>query len=262
MSITLRVIALLLASTVAPRAFGAVVEIELFNFRFVPNDVTIQAGDTVRWINRMGVHDVRADDGSFAFGPPGSGWTFERTFNSAGVVRVYCSVHSAPGLDINTSMNGRITVQPAAPTFAINQGIAGAWFNPATNGQGFLIDIEPASRFIFIAWFTYERQAQNKVGAPEHRWLTAQGNYTGAAANGILIFRTSGGIFNNPQATTTTPVGTMNVSFTDCSTGSITFNLTSDSLTGTIPIQRVIPGTQALCQMLSGASPAEAQAAP
>jgi plastocyanin len=252
MSITLRVIALLLASTVAPRAFGAVVVVELFDFRFVPNDITIQVGDTVRWVNQMGNHNVIADNGSFSRPTGSAPWTFERTFSTPGEIFYHCSVHSGPGVPLSQNlMNGRIFVQAGAPTFAINQGIAGAWFNPATNGQGFLIDIEPASRFIFIAWFTYERQAQNKVGAPEHRWLTAQGNYTGAAANGIQIFRTSGGIFNNSTATTTTPVGTMNVSFTDCSTGSITFNLTSDSLTGTIPIQRVIPGTQTLCQMLA-----------
>ena len=101
------VLLLLGAATPTP---AAVVEVRLQNLRFVPNDVTIRPGDTVRWTNQEGVHDVRADDGSFSRPAQNAPWTFERTFTQAGEVFVFCSVHSAPGLDINSNMNARINV--------------------------------------------------------------------------------------------------------------------------------------------------------
>ncbi|MGH8473590.1 MAG: CSLREA domain-containing protein, partial [Gammaproteobacteria bacterium] len=101
------VLLLLGAGTPTP---AAVVEVRLEDFRFVPNDVTIQRGDTVRWSNQMGFHDVRADDGSFSRLPANEPWTFERTFTQAGEVFVHCTVHSVPGRDIDSFMNGRINV--------------------------------------------------------------------------------------------------------------------------------------------------------
>jgi plastocyanin len=78
---------------------------------FSPNDLTIQVGDTVHWSSAGGTHDVKADDGSFSSGNPSSSINFSRTFNSVGEILYYCSVHSSPGQNINTFMNGRITVQ-------------------------------------------------------------------------------------------------------------------------------------------------------
>jgi len=79
--------------------------------RFSPNDLTIQVGDTVHWSSAGGTHDVVADDDSFSSGSPSTNINFSRTFNSVGEILYYCSVHSAPGRNINSNMNGRITVQ-------------------------------------------------------------------------------------------------------------------------------------------------------
>jgi len=80
--------------------------------KFTPNDLTIQVGDTVHWTRSAGTHDVVSDNGSFAPSPTNSSWTsIDRDFGSAGVFLYHCSVHSSPGQNINTSMNGRITVQ-------------------------------------------------------------------------------------------------------------------------------------------------------
>ena len=159
-----------------------------------------------------------------------------------------------------------LTLTPAAaseqPTevskggaFSINQGISGAWFNPATSGQGVLFDIDPANTFLFGAIFTYEVSDARKLGAPEHRWLTLQGNYQGNQAQ-IPIFVTSGGIFDQPVATSTVPIGNATVTFDSCTSGTIAYALTDPPLTGTIPIVRVIPGTEVLCQqLLSTAGP-------
>jgi plastocyanin len=231
-----------------------VFDMRLVNFRFEPNDITIRPGDTVRFINQQGFHDVRADDGSFARGAADAPWTFQRTFPNAGEVLVHCSVHSGPGGNINFSMNARIMVEAAAPTFAINQGIAGAWFEPATSGQGMLIDVEPVNRIMFVAWFTYVPPGTTapKVGGGDSRWLVAQGNYTGANAP-LTLFRVDGGRFDTPPtaAQTTTTAGTLTLDFTDCSNATANYVITEGNRTGSIPLQRVIPGTDALCRTLA-----------
>ena len=136
-------------------------------------------------------------------------------------------------------------------SFSINQGVAGAWFNPATDGQGFLIDVDPVSQFMFVAWFTYET-ASAKVGAPEHRWLIASGNYSENRAE-LVLFATSGGLFDDPQTVSTSTIGTMKVDFVDCGNGLVEYDLPGDNLQGQIPIARAIPGSEDLCQILGAA---------
>jgi len=94
-------------------------EVTVRNFRFDPNDLSIQPGDTVRWSNVEGFHDVTEDNFAWA-SETGIGWVFERTFESTGEIFYHCTVHSGPGQPIQTSMNGRITVKSPVeiPSFA------------------------------------------------------------------------------------------------------------------------------------------------
>ena len=57
---------------------------------FTPKDLTITQGDTVTWTNTDGMHNVRFDDGSFDMPPDpvNRRWTVQRTFNTAGYVRL------------------------------------------------------------------------------------------------------------------------------------------------------------------------------
>ena len=221
---------------------------------FQPNDIEIEVGDTIKFQNLGGFHDVRADDGSFSREPSNANWRFRHTFDRVGEFPVHCSIHSSPGRPIATSMNAHITVVPASgPSFAINQGIAGAWFNEQTPGQGILFDVRPSDQLIFGAIFTYESAVAAKLGAPEHRWLTVQGNYSGDTAE-LPIFLTAGGVFNDPTPTTTAPVGTATIRFQSCSAGTLDFVLTEQGLSGSIPLSRVIPGTESLCETLDAAA--------
>jgi len=234
-------------------------EVSITNNKFTPNNLEIKVGDSVRWTNNQGFHDVRADNNSFTSGPPSSAqFVFERTFDSVEEIFYYCTVHSAPGRNINAFMNGRINVTsndpiepPAEPEFIINQGISGAWFFPETSGSGLLLDIRPSDQFIFVAWFTYNEESFEKIGVAENRWFTASGNYENGIANEIPMFQTSGGIFDNPKEVSSIQVGTMTLDFSDCNTAIVTYNFTDPVLSGEFPIQRVIPGTQQLCEDLS-----------
>ena len=244
---------------------AATIDVDVANFRFAPNDITINVGDTVRWTNSGGLHNVAADGGLFASPQSATLWTFTHSFTFAGDFPYHCMVHSSVGQDPATNMNGIVRVREAPPPFAINQGIGGSWLNPATSGQGFLIDLLPASNFMFVAWFTFEKAQppamafEPKVGALDHRWMTASGNFTpGGSSAPLTLYVTTGGLFDNPQTVNTTAVGTMTLDFTDCSHGTITYSIPGESLSGTIPISRQTTGMAAYCRSLA---PATASAA-
>ena len=114
--------------------------IQVQNNYFSPADLTIQVGDTVRWINGIdggGIHNVIADDSSFTSGPPAFPWIYDHVFTSEGIFPYYCSVHGGPG---GVGMSGVITVE--SPTnvkdnvlspdiFELNQNYPNP-FNPST----------------------------------------------------------------------------------------------------------------------------------
>lgn len=102
-------------------AAAATHDVSVVNTRFIPNDLSIQVGDTVRWTNEEGFHDVTEDNLAWA-SETGSGWQFEWTFDAEGIVLYYCTVHSGPGQPIETSMNGRITVNAIAGPLIFQDG--------------------------------------------------------------------------------------------------------------------------------------------
>jgi formylglycine-generating enzyme required for sulfatase activity len=139
----------------------------------------------------------------------------------------------------------------------INAGLNDAWYNPATNGQGFLITVFPDIQQMFVAWFTYdvERPPEDvtaMLGEPGHRWLTAQGPYEGDTAN-LTIFVTEGGVFDSAEPATSTDMdgdGIMTLEFADCSEGLVSYEITSLGISGEIPIQRIAPDNISLCESL------------
>jgi endonuclease I len=132
-------------------------------------------------------------------------------------------------------------------------GMTDAWFNPATNGQGFLIVVFPALKQLFLAWFTYdvERPPDGTpavLGEPGHRWLTAQGPYSGDTAM-LKVYVSSGGVFDSAAPAVGPPVqdGTMQVRFSGCNAGVISYDIPSVGLAGEVPIQRIVLDNVALC---------------
>jgi len=144
------------------------------------------------------------------------------------------------------------------PKFTINAGLNDAWYNPATNGQGFLISVFPDRREMFVAWFTYDTERPPEdvtalLGEPGHRWLTAQGPYDGDTAN-LTIFVTEGGVFDSVVPAASTDLagdGTMTIEFADCTEGLVNYEITSLGISGEIPIQRIAPDNVALCETLA-----------
>ena len=232
-------------------------DITITSNKFTPNDLTISVGDTVRWTNDSGFHNVIEDNNAFTSGTPSSSnFVFSQTFNTVEEVLYHCGVHSQPGQDISNNMNGRITVKGEdEQTFVINQGISGAWFFPDTSGSGILFDIRPSDKLIFAAWFTYDVEESEKsvasIGSVDNRWFTALGNYTDGSATEIDLFHTSGGIFDNNQNVMNEIIGDISFVFDSCNSGRVVYNITEGELSGEFPIQRVIGGTESLCEQLA-----------
>jgi plastocyanin len=82
---------------------------------FTPADLTVAVGDTVRWMNTGGSHNVKFEDGSFEDPPMVSSslWTTTRTFSNAGEFGYYCELHGPPN---GGSMAGIIRVTAVSPS--------------------------------------------------------------------------------------------------------------------------------------------------
>lgn len=114
---------------------AAIHDVNVGNFFFDPADLSVAPGDTVRWTNTMGFHNVSSCSGQpapnvcngevaaepFRSGDPAfNPWTFEHTFTVVGVDPYHCETHSL-------TMRGTITVSaPAGPPPAVPDGSDGS----------------------------------------------------------------------------------------------------------------------------------------
>jgi plastocyanin len=105
------VFALLLAAAPASAATVDIYATANPVFTFFPSTVRIRVGDTVRWTNIDGSHNVQADDGSWGNGVQVAPWTFLHTFTTAGSFGFYCVPHGGPG---GTGMSGTVVVTEGA----------------------------------------------------------------------------------------------------------------------------------------------------
>jgi endonuclease I len=138
----------------------------------------------------------------------------------------------------------------------INAGMTDAWYHPVTNGQGFLIVVFPQLKQLFLAWFTYDVErppdgTSAVLGEPGHRWLTAQGPYTGDTAM-LKVYVSSGGVFDSAAPAVGPPVqdGTMEVRFSGCNAGVVSYDIPSVDSAGEVPIERIVLDNVGLCESL------------
>ncbi|MCH7507493.1 MAG: hypothetical protein IID60_09345, partial [Proteobacteria bacterium] len=222
----------------------------------VPSSVAENASYSISWsisgassVTHTNVHwgtspGSPSDVGTIFKGGSGS---YSDTLTAPASGTIYFFINTdADGLTFNTAEQ-MIAVGSSGAN--INAGHAGAWFNPETSGQGQFIDVEPGEQFMFVSWFTYTDAASDNPN--EQQWYTAQGNYGGNIAE-LDLFETLGGRFDDPQMVTTTQIGEVSLSFSDCGQGQMTYSLDEEGLQGTFPLLRVIPGSGNACEELSG----------
>ena len=142
--------------------------------------------------------------------------------------------------------------------FTLNAGLNDAWFDPATDGQGFFITIFPGLSVATMAWFTYDTElppvdATANLGDPGHRWITGAGTIVGNQAV-LNVVLTSEGIFDTAtDVQRTDPAGsdgTLTLTFNNCNEGTVDYDITSIDAQGTVPVVRVANDNVALCNAL------------
>lgn len=123
------------------------------------------------------------------------------------------------------------------------QGLTGSWYEPATSGQGFEVEVFPdfvsaGVGLTQVSWFTFDTTAG---AADRQRWYTLSGNVrSGQAPASLTIYQNVGGNFNGPPITNGVAVGTASLRFDSCSTGQLTYAFTDgSSRAGSIPLTRL-----------------------
>jgi len=131
----------------------------------------------------------------------------------------------------------------AAPWINLDQhALTGSWYNPATGGQGFEIEVypdfdDPTQGILFAGWFTYDVHA-----AGGKRWYALTGLASGQNPDMELhIYDVEGGNFAAPPALAAgAPLGTATLQFSDCSIGALTYRF-DDGRAGVVPLVRLTP---------------------
>ena len=125
--------------------------------------------------------------------------------------------------------------------------LSGSWFDSSTAGQGLIFDFNPLQPYLFAAWYTFAPNGAQTGGPGSQRWYTLQSGQLPSgttALNGIGIYTATGGVFNNPAATTTNQVGTANVTFSSCNAMTVSYTFTSgdnQGRSGTMHLARTGP---------------------
>jgi len=107
----------------------------------------------------------------------------------------------------------------AAP-FVVEPGISAAWFDPAHDGEGFLIEIQQDNHATMY-WFTFDENG-------EQAWYVAAGEVRGNRLIFPQLIQTSGGQFGpdyDPDSVLRTIDGSATFLFESCSTGTFVYEL-------------------------------------
>jgi len=84
---------------------GATTPVEIKDFAFSPETVTVKVGSAITWTNGDGfAHSVKSADGSFVSQDLQQGQTYEPTLCTAGTFAYLCGIHN--------SMTGTVVVEP------------------------------------------------------------------------------------------------------------------------------------------------------
>ena len=126
----------------------------------------------------------------------------------------------------------------------LNAAFSGGWYEPATSGQGFVLEVLPDVPAIIAGWFTFARE--DEMG---NRWFTLEGGYVDNVGT-LTIYQSTGGAFDDPASVDTVAVGSALLTFFDCTSAELEY-LFDDGFSGTIPLQRLV-GAE-LCESLVAA---------
>ena len=135
----------------------------------------------------------------------------------------------------------------------INAGMAGSWANAEIPGQGLFVDVDPAARTVFLAWFTYTNEGSGSetiIGSSDNFWYVALGNYDeGNNEVTLTLIETSPGVFDQADPVEENEVGELTLTFQNCEAASMEFSF-DDGTQGQVDLVRLTAAD--VCQSLAG----------
>jgi len=188
----------------------------------VNGDIRVFAGlrDDPLFIDAAALENF-ATVGVSAFKAPGTD-----SFAGSNVLAIVVGIknNAFPAGSGATDSNGhKINVQKTwvaseRTTATINAGVSGSWFNPAQDGQGWVIEWVVGNTFLFY-FYGYD-------DAGEQLWLLGVTKETDDANIAVDVLRFSGEGFGgnfDPDSVMNEIVGTMTFVFSDCRNADVTF---------------------------------------
>lgn len=162
---------------------------------------------------------------------------------------------SAEGLDLlllrqqdhaPSALRSLHLVQPAPAVRADQPGVAGLWYHPGLQGQGFVLSYVAETRTLFAPWFTYGTSSE-QGDESSLRWLTLHGRVeAGADVAALDILRNANGQFAAPPATGSAVIGQAELRFASCDRATLmmSFDRSQSSMASmAIPLVRLGPRT-------------------
>jgi streptogramin lyase len=143
-----------------------------------------------------------------------------------------------------TGVNQVAKLVPTTTPVLVDGYMSGSWYDPAQSGQGFQLEFTDQANTAVAVWYTYAPDGSGQ------NWIYAQGSYD-STTNSVTLpaVLVTGSAFPpnfNASNLNKTPWGSITFTFTDCSTGTASWNSTLPGYgSGSMPINRLtrIKGT-------------------
>jgi hypothetical protein len=148
-----------------------------------------------------------------------------------------------PGIAEVGGASGSIALTRLLPNVACTPGgsphpdflMSGNWYEPATAGQGFILELNPAQPYLMALWYTYHPGGQGG-GPSSQRWFSIQAPYAIGARSftNVPIYETTGGVFTTPPPPgqpVTIAVGTASLTVS-CAAASLSYAFTAGENAG------------------------------
>jgi hypothetical protein len=113
----------------------------------------------------------------------------------------------------------------------LDQRFDGSWYDVATDGQGFNLDILDDEKTVVSYWYTYTDDGSGNL-----RWFLLTGQINEGVGE-MTIYKPSGGVFMQGDPYLLEPWGTGKLTAIDCN--HITLEFESEEVTATIPLTRI-----------------------
>jgi Bacterial Ig-like domain (group 3) len=157
------------------------------------------------------------------------------TFDTPGTHLLHATYPGTSGFAASSASDSLTINEAPSSVVNLNQfGLSGAWYNPATSGQGFVLGVlpdylGPGQGVLFSGWFTFDVAPAG--GVEKSRWYTLQGavNATDPTATLGIFAPQSAGNFDNPPTLAAKQVGTATMTFSDCTHGSLSYRFSDGS---------------------------------